>query len=240
MTTFENAVSMMPQTTLLHRAVALRLLGQPRRDEVEREIVGVLELRRPLRTERFAHSLELARRETVVEREHASRRRSRSTSDCASRSRVFSTCHCSSPHSSACACTWPPAGPAGGLRRADRRVDAALRRAAQREPLDRLRRTACASRGARIEEDVDRPPPRGERRRRHDRREHRILVVLAHRHDPHPDAVLLHQRGQHGVHPLLEPALLQIGLLAQRAERPIRLDLLRVAVDAAAAPSAKT
>jgi len=39
--------------------------------------------------------------------------------------------------------------------------------------------------------------------------------------------VLFHQRRQHRLHALVEPALLSIGLIAQRAERSIGRDLLR-------------
>ena len=72
--------------------------------------------------------------------------------------------------------------------------------------------------GALVEEDVDRATPRGEGRRRHERRERRVLVVFAHRDDPHVDAVLPHQAGQDGLQPLLEPRLLHRRLFAQRAE----------------------
>ncbi len=59
-------------------------------------------------------------------------------------------------------------------------------------PPSASRSTPCS--GPAVEEDVDGAPARGEGRGRHERREHRVLVVLAHRHHPHVDAVLAHQR----------------------------------------------
>jgi hypothetical protein len=66
-------------------------------------------------------------------------------------------------------------------------------------------------------EEVDGAPPRREGRRRDEGAEHRILVVLAHRHHPRIDAVPAHDRRQHGRQPLGQPPLLARGLVAQRA-----------------------
>ena len=122
----------------------------------------------------------------------------------------FSTCHWSSPQSSAWCCPTP------GLAATSFVARTAWYTPPCEPPPSAIRSTPFA--GAAIEEDVDRPPPRREGRRRHDRREHRILVVLAHRHDPHVDPVRAHERRQHEVHPLLQPSLLDLGLLAEGAE----------------------
>jgi hypothetical protein len=50
--------------------IRVDLVGDPRGDEVEREIVGMMKARRPFRAESRAHPLQLAGGETVVEREH--------------------------------------------------------------------------------------------------------------------------------------------------------------------------
>ena len=96
----------------------------------------------------------------------------------------------------------PRARPGG--RAAGRRPPASSTCAPRRRRPATCRRARCARRtasptgavrgGALVEEHVDRPPARGERLGRDDRREHRVLVVLAHRHDPHVDAVLAHER----------------------------------------------
>jgi len=112
----------------------------------------------------------------------------------------------------------------GGGHRFHRRPrveDAALRRAAESDAFDTGRGDRRIGRGAFVEEHVDRPPPGKEGLRRGNRREHRILVVLAHRDDPHVDGVLTHQPGKKAVEPLLQPLLLHGGLFAKRAERPL-------------------
>ena len=117
---------------------------------------------------------------------------------------VLSTCHCSSPQSSAC---WPRPTAARRPcveRRASNTPPCDVPPSAIRSTHDAARRRA--GRGARVEEHVDRAAPRGERLGRGERGEHRVLVVLAHRHDPHVDAVLAHQRRQEGVEALLQPA----------------------------------
>ena len=111
-------------------------------------------------------------------------------------------------------------GPADRLLAPERLVESTLVAAAQREPLDSLV-------GTPVEEDVDGAPARGERGGRHDRAEHRILVVFPHRHHPHVDAVLPHQGGQHGLQPLRQPGLLGLRLLAEGAERPSGLGTRR-------------
>ena len=111
----------------------------------------------------------------------------------------------------------------GGLLAAIGLVEPALRRAAERQPFDALLTAA-------VEEDVDRAAARRERRGRDEAPEHRILVVLAHRHHPHVDAVRAHHGRQVHLETLLEPRLLDRRLLPERAERPggrVRAGLLR-------------
>ena len=119
--------------------------------------------------------------------------------------------HCPLPHQLGS----PPGGGIDRVAREHRLVQSALRRPAQRQALDALRRPA-------VVEDVDGAAPRGEGRRRHERPEHRVLVVLPHRDDPHPDPVLAHQPRQHRIEPVAQPLLLDRRLLAQRAERLAR------------------
>ena len=136
---------------------------------------------------------------------------------CRSSTAALSTCHWSSPHSSAVRSLLrlPAAGASTGLGAADGLVHAALVGAAERDALHAL--------GAAIEEHVDRAAARGERGGRDERAEDRVLVVLAHRDDPHVHAVLAHERRQRAVHALLEPALLHHRLFAQRAEGAQRI-----------------
>ena len=65
----KRSIDDVPHHTL-QVAIARRLFRQPRADEVERESIDVLELRRPLGTECLAHAVELTGREPVAEREH--------------------------------------------------------------------------------------------------------------------------------------------------------------------------
>ena len=112
---------------------------------------------------------------------------------------------------------------AGGRRgRAAGVEDPALRGAAQRDAFDAASpRPALPAGGAAVEEDVDRAAPGREGLGRDDGGEDRVLVVLAHRHHPHVDAVVAHQPGQEGVEPLAQPRLLHRRLLAQGAEGPL-------------------
>ena len=89
------------------------------------------------------------------------------------------------------------------------REDAVVVEAANGIPLGRL---AAAG----VEEHQDGAAPRrviGERRHR---REHRVLVVLTSRDDPHVDPLAGHQPGQQRVEPLLDPRRDQLVLLAVR------------------------
>src|SRR5262249_22535583 len=108
-----------------------------------------------------------------------------------------------------------------GLRRRPGVEAPALGGAAERDALDARRRRLLAGRHALVEEDVDGAAASGERLGRDDRREHRVLVVLAHRDHPHVDAVFAHQRREKRVEPLLQPLLLQSGLIAERSERAV-------------------
>ena len=104
----------------------------------------------------------------------------------------LSTCHCSSPQSSA----WrPPTAATTGLAevRASKTPPCDVPPSAM--PLEQLGVTG-ASRRALIEEHVDRAPAGGEGLGRDDRREHGILVVLAHRNDPEVDACLRMSAGR--------------------------------------------
>jgi hypothetical protein len=78
-----------------------------------------------------------------------------------------------------------------------------------------------AASGSAVAEDVDRAAARGHRRRRDDREEDGVLVVLAHGDDPHLHVVLTHQPRQHALEADLQPFLPDLGLLAQCAERPL-------------------
>ena len=71
---------------------------------------------------------------------------------------------------------------------------------------------------ARVGEHENRPAPRRERGERRHRSEHRIVVVLARHDDPHVDPLARHQRGQHRVEPLGNPALDDWRLLAMRED----------------------
>ena len=86
-------------------------------------------------------------------------------------------------------------------------------------PPSARRSTPCG--GAPVVEDVDGAAARGEGGGRNERREDRVLVVLAHGDDPHVHAVLPHQPGQDGLQPFREPGLLGRGLFAEGAERPL-------------------
>jgi hypothetical protein len=116
-------------------------------------------------------------------------------------------------------------GGVGRFRRTAGVEHAALGCTAERDALHAVGRRRLAARRAGVEEHVDRPPASGKRFRRHDRGEHRILVVLAHRYNPHVDRMLSHQPWEERVQPFPEPLLLHRGLVAHGAERPRRLAL---------------
>ena len=111
---------------------------------------------------------------------------------------VFSTCHCSSPQSSACRprpmCRRPLSSN-GGLKTPPCDVPPSAMRSTQVAAAGFRRPRTCRRR--RRSSGAARRTSRGG-----DRGEHRILVVFAHRHDPHVDAVLPHEGRQEGVQPL--------------------------------------
>ena len=204
----------------LHASEEVFLFRQARGDELERQAFRVPEPRGPLFAERRAHALELAARQAVRECEHGGAVDADGPRVALLDQRLQRLPLLVAPELGLLAA--PDIG-CGRLRRAPRLEHAALRRAAERNALHTAGRGRGSGRGARVEEHVDGPPPRGERFRGGDRAEYRVLGVLAHRHDPHVEAVLAHQRRQERVEPLAQPALLHRRELTQRAERTHRL-----------------
>jgi hypothetical protein len=90
-------------------------------------------------------------------------------------------------------------------------VDAALRAAADGDALHPLL-------GAAVVEDEDGAPAGGEAGGGGEGVEQRVLVVLPHGDHPHLDVAFPHESRQHPLETLLQPLLLQHGLLAQRAK----------------------
>ena len=189
------------------------------RRHVERQVFGVTEPRAPPLAEGRAHPLQLAAREPVGKCEHR-----RSVDADNARVALLDDRFQRQPLLVSPQLGLRPASDVRSRRshRTARFEDAALRGAAERNPLDALRRGRSAARRALVEEHVDRAAARREGVGRDERREHWIFVVLTHRHDPHVDAVLAHQRRKEGVEPLAEPLLLHRRLIPKRAERMLR------------------
>ena len=70
-----------------------------------------------------------------------------------------------------------------------------------------------------IVKHVDGSPASCKRRRSLDGPEDRVLFVFPHGKDPHIDAMLPHEHGDHLRHPLEGPFLFDLGLLPQRRKR---------------------
>jgi acetyl-CoA acetyltransferase len=164
-------------------------IRQARRDQFQRQTLGVAELRRPRRAERRTHPLQFAARQPVSKRKRrrsidANHRRLALFEHVLERLPLFVAPQLRLPPAHICGHRF--GGPPGVKH-------SPLRGSAKGNPFDTTGRDRRPGGSALVEEHVNRPAPGSKGLGRDDGGKDRIFVVLAHGYHPHVDCLFSHQ-----------------------------------------------